>query len=560
MKNKIRVLLIDDYPSFALTKAAHTTLDNLRDNQKELEVPFISSKVDTTGKLEDDNSNSMSPINVRINNVAEEEYSEYFELKWLRNKEDLQLYKKLCRITEDQFSSSGLGRIDGVVPEIVLFDYALTGHEDKSYLDEESDMNLLTQIVPIYRIKEFLLDEKKEIPTADNVSLDVSLIADGLNSDNIGCMGGIMTVSHFRNHLCVGLATSRKSDEHIQGQDVQFLESLVKEPHQFNFRLRGNIKNLTWKTLLSNSALLLRNRIKTLIQSNKITLDLNQLLQYAGGDIKIKHEERIFTFQSVYGVRHLPLDGLFIDVPENDRDEAIKNWAGELIENFEWEDYKIASEKSKTLLDAYKGEVFEHRMKLSELAVRLCNNEDLNEDAWSKLDNLISEFGVVINKDEPIPEQIAKANLSNKVIDFRNETENFSPQQKRLVVLFTDLRLHLAWQKFKTKNQNSTYNPDILNLLISPPTLSELRAVLFPVAKNPLILDYHRKLLIDDSFLNKNIFEAWEKPIGEHLKSDKIFSKTEFPVNLKDGEIRLAKSFALKSDLRKEFFPDWLKK
>lgn len=550
MKNKIRVLLIDDYPSFALTKAAHTNLDNLRDNQKELDVPFISSKVDITGKLEDDNSNSMSPINVRINFVEEEEYSEYFELKWLRNKEDLQLYKKLCRITEDQFSSSGLGRIDGVVPEIVLFDYALTGHEDKSYLNEESDMNLLTQIVPIYRIKEFLLDEKKEIPTADNVSLDVSLIADGLNSDNIGCMGGIMTVSHFRNHVCIGLATSRKSDEHIQGQDVQFLESLVKEPYQFNFSLRGNIKNLTWKTLLTNSALMLRNRIKTLIQSSKITLDLTQLLEYAGGDVKPEQDKRIFTFQSVYGVRHLPLDGLFIDIDAENRKEAVQSFAKECLDihlknansGLTKDIFDEAIKFARQLLEQYDNkDKFLKRIRFSQLKQK-AENSTITADQQTDLNSIFSELGMEITAKE-----------YKDAFDLRNYNGTNDNLVKRYAALFVMVAIYHRYVEFKKCNARENEFKGKPYLFTQPEKMDYLLGI-YPRPSTPLILPLHGKADGLDNDLKRTTKRCDTDSKGLLINS--VLNNID-DGGITKGERPLLQSYALGIGLNTGDFAEW---
>lgn len=537
MMNKIQVLLIDDLPKFALEYAEETTLTDIKVAQKEREVPFIAVKP----------------------------YSDFFELKWIQKKEDLLLYKKLCRVIEDRFSATGLGSVEGAVPEIVLFDYALTGHEDANYLSEENDKNILAQLVPNYKLAQYWQKHQNEtdLPTVDKIKINSTQISEGLNDDNIGCIGGIIAVTQFRVHPCIGVATSRKTDANIQGRDVQFLEALVKEPNQFNFSLRGDaLSNLNWKTLLSSAALLLRQRIESLLQSNKITLNLTQLLVYKD---KIPEElkNRIFTFQSAYGLRHLPLDGLFIDVEKNERDLAIIKWVSTLLNNFNSVAYKTAMDTSTKLIKAYQSiPVVKNRIRLSELAVKLCNSETLDFTEKNEIEKLKTEFGI---NDTQIVNCIKNgdaenSNLAYKVIEYRKDKTNDN-ETNRLIVLFTELQVHRVWQNFCEMNKNAALDGQISTFLKSPPTLDDLRAALFPIPMNPLVLPYHYHLLWDKSkFKSKDPFDIWDKHIGRDMKDDKgIFYKTEYPKNISSGEKQLSANFALDIGLNCNYYPRWLK-
>ena len=563
--NKIKILLIDDNP-----------LSLMEGGGSEKFIPTLNAGF----------SNPEYDVNAVNNN---------FELGWLQSPRDVVEFRTLSEMMVQKKGEHSLIE-KGFVPEIILFDYRL---QEKIAKYIEVDYEEYKNIIPTHKLT-LELNEKshrffdwdneteyaektKELKTQypNATSEQISSLAKiyiktknydkiklhepsnfSNQKDDMGCYAGGVIALQFKEHPCIGTPITSKEGETDISNDALYFEWLLEKDFDNQFGKKYGKKPF-WDIVIPNAVLLLRNRIQSLVVKDKITLNLTQLLAWTNENPteheKQEREKRTFTFQSVYGVRHLPLDGLFIDVDANIRDATIKDWVGELIEMFEWEDYKVASEKSKNLLDAFKGELFEHRMKLSELAIRICNCEVLSQDDMKKLNDLLDEFGVVIDKTSLTSETLSKANLSKKVIDFRTETESLTPQQKRLVVLFTDLRLHLVWQRFKTINQNSSYNPDILNLLISPPTKSELRAALFPVAKNPLILDYHRKQLSDESILNKNHFDAWEKAIGEHLGNDKIFSKKEYPINLKDGEIRLAKSFCLKNEVTNEHRPDWLK-
>jgi len=540
MMNKIQVLLIDDLPTFALKKAKDTTLTGIENYQKESDVPFI----------------------------AEKPYSDFFELKWLQNKEDLQLYKRLCTGIEDNFSALDLGSVEGAVSEIVLFDYALTGHEDASYLSEENDKNLLEQLVPNYKLREYWQKNKSgtDLPVVEKIEINSTQISEGLNVDNIGCIGGIIAVTQFRVHPCIGIAISRKTDANIQGRDVQFLEVLVKEPNQFDFGLRGDISNLKWETLLRNAVKLLRQRIETLIQSNRITLNLTQLLAWASknpdDDKKKIIKERIFTFQSAYGVRHLPFDGLFIDVEANKRDEAIKEWIkGEEnnpkvlgllgIITSSLPVLKETIKEYEKIYETYKTK-FLNRILLSDFSRRE-KEGDLKSYA-DRYKELKSIFEVTEGK-------IGDGELCSIVQVFADKksgkNSNWTDDDKsklRLLVLLLCTRLWIDHQKgAKRRAETIPLIKEDYFYILNPVVNSPLSAKKDAKDKNPLLLLMHNPL--DNVSDYTDTFGDWL-----NKKSKNEISRTEWHNFewITDGEKKIVKSqFQTElSEIKKQ--PDWL--
>jgi hypothetical protein len=538
MMKKIQVLLIDDYPAFALTKVKNISAFKgleLQPNQLEKTIPSIEEYESEKREISNDSVLKPSSVTVEIEKI---QFAEYFELKWLRNSDDIQLYRKLCQNVEEEFSSTRLGEVDGFVPEVVLFDYALTGHEDKSFPNETDDMEILQRSVPTYNLKK-MLSENGETNldfTIEPLDLSVFEIEKGLNSDNIGCVGGILTVSYFRNHPCIGIATTRKSDEHLKGQEAKFVEGLVKEPHQFDFTLRGNIENLNWEILLKRAADNLRKRITILVQSSKITPSLSQLMELASGVIV----NRTFSFNSIYGERVLPLDGLFIDEPESIRDEKIKTWAAELLEKMPLINsvIKKSIDLSTQLWNAYLN-CFEDRMVLSDYTYRLA---ELNSDEKKYLIEVKKSLDVDATTGL-IPDK-----LECSVKSFLNGEKDIDV--KRLVVLITVTNAAIELEKQRTESGMSGKYAPLSNW--------EYFNILFPKVnlKEKLLLPMHYKSETDKS----SITEADRKWLFRNLttKENKV---TEANLFLFADWINRGEKEVLKSIFYYEskYFPEWLK-
>lgn len=545
---KIQVLLIDDYPSFALTKVCNvTSLQglNLPPNQLEKTIPSIEKY--ESEKREVSSRKVLKPSSISVQ-VEEIDFSEYFELKWLRNSDDIQLFRKLCQEVEEEYSPTRLGGVDGFVPEVVLFDYALTGHEDKSFPKESEDMEILQRSVPIYNLKKILSENggKTREYNVEPVDLSVFEVEKGLNSDNIGCVGGVLTVSYFRNHPCIGIATTRKSDEHLKGQEAKFVEGLVKEPHQFDFTLRGNIENLNWEILLKRSAFNLRKRIKILIQSSKIAPALSELIELAGGVIA----KRVFTFNSIYGERVLPLDGLFIDEPKEKRDGAVAVFTKECLdlhlknanEGLTKDVLDAAIKHCNSIIEEYdvKGKMLD-RIRFSQLRQKQ-ENKVITDEQEKELSAFLLKNGMKDTDKE-----------YKDSFDLRNYTGGNSNLVKRYAALFIMVNLYSRFTKFKEKYKDDETFIGKPYLFTAPDKMDFILAI-YPRPATPLIMPLHGASDGLDNDLKRTTKRITTDETGILINS--VLNQTE-KGGITKGEKILLQSYAKGIGLSKENFADW---
>jgi len=561
----ITILLIEDNPAQEGIKAKDL-------KSRKIDIGDLDDNIDVPG--------------INFKKDENKELHSLFALKVLQHPEEIKEFISNCLEKEDKEGSVALGGVSGIVPEIVEFDYKLGDNfqinsENKNIKYWSSYQKLREHYNPNFLLKSEQHLEKKEnenYTTKDFIErVNKKENATGkeawytkdelqLKDDELGLYAGVEITRLFRNHVSIGIPATFNKDGveklHAFGKFYEWINDYDLGT-MFSREERGN---KDWDSVIAAAVKQLQIRIATHLQSNKIILNLTQLLAWASENPTDKEKqiikERIFTFQSAYGVRHLPLDGLFINVEADKRDEAIKKWVNELLKNFKTDAYKTAKDASTKLIEAYQAiPVIKNRIRLSELAVKLCNEETLTDDENKELTKLKTEFGIndtqiincVNNGDAE------NSNLTNKVVEYR-ELKTNDNKTNRLIVLFTDLKVHRVWQNFCEMNKNAVLDGQISTLLKSRPALDDLRAALFPMPKNPLVLPYHYHLISDKSkFKSKDVFDTWDTHFGKSkMNDDAIFTKTEYPKSLAAGEKQLCKSFALDISLDGKYNPEWL--
>jgi hypothetical protein len=543
---KIQVLLIDDYPSFALTRIGDIPglrIKGLQPHQLDRVIPHIGRAQIVKQTVADEDIITPDSVTTEVQEIA---FDDFFELKWLKNADEIMKFRKTCQAIEDNHNPDRLGETDGYVPEIVLFDYALTGHESKTYADPIEDKAIIQHITPYHLLLAILSEDERQMIEANSENLQIASreLEAGINSDNLGCIGGVMTVNYFRKHPCVGIATSRKSDEHLNGQEAKFIEALVREPDQFEFGLRGNLRNLEWPTLLPHAALMLQRRIKQLLKSGQLQISLEQLLDLSDGNFP----DRNLITLSTYGRREWPLDGLFININQEERDQKISGFADECLaiilnsaDSILTKD--ILSEAlafCEDLLNQYDNEkLFLERIRYSQLMLKH-ENGNLTDSDWEEL------IGIRIKYNMP-----DDAESYANCYDLRSYDGANDKLVKRYAALFVMVHVYYRYWYFKDKKSYREEFSDQPFLRTAPEKMDYLMAI-YPRPATPVVLPLHRNTSGLDNDLKRNT----ERLGADGLMIAKILKKEN---GITRSEKFLLQSFAISLGLTTENFADWFK-
>lgn len=327
----ITILLIEDNPAQEGIKAKDL-------KSRKIDIGDLDDNIDVPG--------------INFKKEKNKELYNLFTLKVLQHPEEIKEYVTNCLKKEDVEGSVALGKIAGVVPEIVEFDYKLY---DNIEINSESDNQIKKHIKywsSYKKLREhynpnFLFKGEQHLEKKENENYVIKDFIERINyksstkgnevwykkdetdltvrDDELGLYAGVEITRIFRNHVCIGIPATFNFDVrerlHVFGKFYEWVNEYDLGT-MFSREERGN---KDWDSVIAAAVKQLRIRIETQLQSDKISLNLTQLLKYAE-DIPAEQKERIFTLQSVYGVRHFPLDGLFIDLDSEMRNEAIKEW------------------------------------------------------------------------------------------------------------------------------------------------------------------------------------------------------------------------------------------
>lgn len=257
--------------------------------------------------------------------------------------------------------------------------------------------------------------------------------------------------------------------------EVETLHALVEPFLGVDFQFIG-LEDRRWASILKEGVKHLRRRIGDLFESWDITLSPSDLMALAEDA-----SHGVLTMRSPHAVRRLPVQGLFIDVPEEKRDGAIHKWARDLMRTVmvDCEELRQAQELAGVVWDAYNNnDLVEDRKNLSLLA---CRKEAGKEIDQAEYDRLCEAFGVANKK--------AKSGC----VDIAS-TGDYSDRVRRWAVLFITLNLlkklicirkHLTEQIYRnTDRAADKMEGPVL-------TVDDILLALFPVPGSPLIYPWH---------------------------------------------------------------------
>jgi hypothetical protein len=294
-----------------------------------------------------------------------------------------------------------------------------------------------------------------------------------------------------------------------------------------------------WSKILEFSVVLLRKRIETKIQIGKATPDYSQLNTLAEGKIP---DERIFSFETIYGKRDLPIDGLFIDFTDkNERQIKITEWAQKILNKLPLNNQiiKKSNETATTLWNTYLYE-FEDRIVLSDYTSR---KGSLNVTEKTYLEEVKTRLGVnsstgLIGNECSI--QVILNKEDSKII--------------RLTTLITTTKVAIELEKQRVESGFSEKYP--------PLTADEYFNVLYPKAN--LGKETSKTVLLPMNFSNKTekdeAMDNAKKWLMRGLTQDDSKVKQadifQFENWILKGEKEILKSMFYNDS---KYFPQWLK-
>lgn len=504
-----------------------------------------------------------------------------FELGWLQSPRDVVEFRTLSDMLIRQNGSQVLIE-KGFVPEIILFDYRLSEGLNK-YIDIDEDE--YKKVIPTYKMSLELgkkphrffdwdneneySEKKQELKsqypnfTAEQISslakVQVKKQIQDKNKanepssfsnpkDDMGCYAGGIIALHFKDHPCVGTPITSKEGETDISNDALYFEWLLEKDFDNQFGKKYGRKPY-WDVVIPHAVKLLQDRINSLVIKNKITLNLTQLLNYAGKDIPTEQNKRVFTFQSVYGMRHLPLDGLFIDVEEANRNESIKNFAKVCLDlhlknandGLTKDVLEAAIKFCAALLEQYdnKEGKFLERIRFSQLKQK-ADNSTITTKQQTELDGFYTKLGM--NKD---------AKEYNDAFDLRHYNGPNDNLVKRYAALFVMVNIYNRYLEFKESNADKAEFKGKPYLFTQPEKMDYLLAI-YPRPATPLVMPLHGESDGLDNDLKRTTKRTSTDTAGILINS--VLNKKD---GISDGEKFLLQSYANGIGMKKENFAEW---
>lgn len=292
-----------------------------------------------------------------------------------------------------------------------------------------------------------------------------------------GLVLGIFTSSLLHQHP-IGIVPMTNYGDLLENiPEVRALHLISKEILHIDYSKFGvSGEDRSWDKVLRKGVKALRVRIENLYEDGQIILSPSDLMA-----LSEDANHGILTISSTHVERRLPVQGLFIDAPEEERDEAIRKWAKDLMSTVmvDCEELKQAQELAGQVWDAYNNnKLVEERRNLSLLAARIDAGKEIDETEYERLSEI---FGV------------HKKKCKSGCVDIFSG--DYSARVRRWAALFVTCnmlkRLILIKKRIETHVQKTTGRaadiPDIPIL-----NTDDLFLTLFPVPNAPLVFPWHK--------------------------------------------------------------------
>jgi len=239
--------------------------------------------------------------------------SDHFDAKWISTLEECREYIDSHWELARKFPTE-LGGERGWIPDIIIFDYSMTGDTrtlQQRNLSRHSPLNILRSLTASHGIT---IAASGQAPSCGR----------GSPFDTNGCYAGGIAYLLMQDHPCgVCPFTMQDNDE---AKDADLFEWLLTNIGHNQFRNKKG-KEYNWYKLIASSIPTLRSQISHLIFSEQVHFSLEQV----GNLCRKNFGEEILTIYDRYGQHDYPLDALFIDIQSSYRHDFITWWARKLM-------------------------------------------------------------------------------------------------------------------------------------------------------------------------------------------------------------------------------------
>jgi hypothetical protein len=314
-------------------------------------------------------------------------YTKHFELTWIQNAQEARWAMETFELISQQHPER-LSAI-GWPPEIVVFDYALTGGGRERR--EDSDPTNICS-----RLGRIVADARLDYGFGRPSDIDPPPQTEPMDRDRTGCYVGGALARTFSLHPCGAVPTTAKVD--TRSTDADFYQWLNSRYFYglFKEKERGSPQ---WEDLLIAGVRAVRERIVELVRTDVIRVAPANLFELRRDAAAMR--ERDVVFFSRYGRREVPVAGLFVDflAPDGNEDQegfssVASAWADKLLEalfrGHGHEQFQVAKALAAKYWHASLSEASMERYELSQLAVQ----QNRTEHEETQMTRLCEKMGL----------------------------------------------------------------------------------------------------------------------------------------------------------------------
>jgi hypothetical protein len=288
----------------------------------------------------------------------------------------------------------------------------------------------------------------------------------------------------------------------------------------------------TWANIINAGVYNLRRRIEVLYSDKQIVISMDDLMA-----LEKSADYGVITIYCRRAARRLPIQGLFIDEPEERRAEAIHGWVEKLMEiaRVKSEELRQANELKKIVWDAYDNHKDDDNPVLERELLSLLDADREANKPYDKAnyDRLVRRFGVKGDK------------CTTGCIDIMHG--KYSHRVRRWAILLILLeffaKVITIKKSYEEHVRQETKEEELRDDIHPSISLNDLYLALFPVPSKPVRFPWHESKKVDKSsgwvrslnkLHDKLLFNPNYGDIGIHLPD--VMNGKELVAEISDPE------------------------